>query len=220
MHLSSHPRRIALATVAAVAGLAVAAPQWVSATPAAVDAPAPRAVSAPASADALAGPAAPVVAAAIEVELPETAAPVELPVVPAAEAPVPEPPAPAAVPAAPVVVPVPAAPEAAPAAPAETPAAAPAETRSTGTITVQVSTADGATRTVSLQTPSGDPVGERTTVTGDPITFADLAPGTYELFVEQVADGGGTFLTRTIITVGAGQDHVVSCHAESLECSA
>jgi hypothetical protein len=207
---ASHPRRIAFVTAAAVAGFAVAAPQWVSATPAE---PAPPAVSAPASADALTGPALPDVAAPIAIAAPATPVVIDVPE-PAA---VPATP-PAVVDELPVVVPpspiVPAPPAA---VPADQPAAP--EARTTGSITVHVGTVDGATRSVSLQTPEGDPVGDRATVTGAPISFDDLAPGTYELFVEQVADGGGTFLTRTVLTVAAGEDRAVSCHGESLECS-
>ena len=215
----SHPRRIALVTAAAVAGLALAAPQWVAATPAEpVADPTLPAVSAPASADALSGPALPEVVAAVATAAPSAPLVVEVPE--PAPAPAPQIVVEAAV-EAPVVVPAPPIVPAAPAAPAPRVAepAAPAA-RTTGSITVHVGTADGATRTVSLQTPDGDAVGERTTVTGDPISFADLGPGTYEVFVEQVADGGGTFLTRTVVTVAAGEDRAVTCHGESLECSA
>ena len=208
----SHPRRIAFATVTAVAGLALAAPQWVSATPAEpVGEPVLPAASASASADALSGPTLPEIAASVARTTPVAApAEVEVPEVPAAPVPVA------------VVVEAPAAPAppvltAPPAVAAAAEPAAP-EARTTGSITVHVGTAEGATRTVSLQTPTGDAVGERTTVTGAPITFADLAPGTYELFVEHLAVGGGTFLTRTVLTVAAGEDRAVSCHGESLEC--
>jgi hypothetical protein len=210
----SHPRRLAIATVTAVAGLALVAPQWVSATPAAPPAESVPAASAPAIADTPSRPTLPEVAGPVASATPVAApAEVEVPQVAAAPVPAPHPVVAESPPApAPPVVP-------APPAVAQTPEPAAPAARTTGSLTVHVSTAEGATRTVSLQTPAGDAIGERTTVTGAPITFADLAPGTYELFVEHLADGGGTFLTRTVLTVAAGEDRAVSCHDESLECS-
>lgn len=102
-----------------------------------------------------------------------------------------------------------------------TPAAAPAveeDMTSTGTIHVHVATTEGASRSVSLKTADGALVGGPVAVDGSRITFSDLADGTYDLFVEQTADGGGTFLTRTTL-VASGDEIVVTCDAESLDCT-
>lgn len=88
----------------------------------------------------------------------------------------------------------------------------------TGTIHVDVATTEGASRSVSLETADGSLVGGPVAVDGSRITFSDVADGTYDLFVEQTADGGGTFLTRTTLVV-AGDDIVVTCDAESLDCT-
>ena len=227
---TSRPR-LALATVALGAAAALIAPQWVAAAPGdgpvadtpALDAPG-RAVSAAAVAGAIGNAVADAVGAGATVEVPahiEVPAQIEVPVVAAAE--VPDAPAAPATPAPPADLPdtAPPAPQTASPAPPAPPSAAPAraEEPTTAAITVRVAARDGATRTVSLQTPAGDPVGERVTVTGAPVSFEDLAPGTYELFVEQVADGGGAFLTRTIVTVEAGEHAVLSCDPESLDCT-
>ena len=212
----SHPRRLALATVVLGATLGLAAPQWVSATPGPSASDAASTVPARAvSADAAAGPAVdalPVSDVAVAVRLP---APAVAEVAPPAAAAVH-----VAAPPAPVEVPV-ELPAVVTAPPAEPPAA-PADQddeATTGSLTVHVATQDGTTRTVWLQTPDRQPVGEPAAVTGDPVSFTDLEPGGYELFVEQVADEGGSMITRTVVTVGAGEDVVVSCDAETLDCT-
>ena len=93
------------------------------------------------------------------------------------------------------------------------------EPAATGTLRVDVAAASGATRYVSLRTAAGDVVSGPVTVDGSPITFADLAPGDHDLFVEHFADGGGTFLTRTPLTIAAGSDLVATCDAETLDCT-
>lgn len=93
------------------------------------------------------------------------------------------------------------------------------EPAGTGTLTVEVAAASGATRYVSLRTATGDLVAGPVTVDGEPITFADLAPGAHDLFVEHFADGGGTFLTRTPMTIVAGSDLLATCDAETLDCT-
>lgn len=87
-----------------------------------------------------------------------------------------------------------------------------------GSIRVEVAAADGASRSVSLQRADGTPVSGPVEVTGDPITFDDLEAGTYDLFVEHAADGGGTFLTRTVIDID-GDAAVARCDAETLDCT-
>ena len=89
----------------------------------------------------------------------------------------------------------------------------------TGNLTVEVGAASGATRQVSLRTTAGDLVGGPVTADGNPITFSDLAPGDHDLFVEHFADGGGTFLTRTPITIAAGSELLATCDAETLDCT-
>lgn len=93
------------------------------------------------------------------------------------------------------------------------------EAAATGTLRVDVAAASGATRYVSLRTVAGDVVAGPVTVDGSPITFADLTPGDHDLFVEHFADGGGTFLTRTPLTIAAGSDLVATCDAETLDCT-
>lgn len=85
------------------------------------------------------------------------------------------------------------------------------------TVTVQVDPAPGATRLVSIRTAAGAPVAT-VTVTGEPLVF-ELEEGTFDLFVEHLWDGGGTFLTRTPITTTAGRALTVACDADSLDCT-
>ena len=225
MEHPSHPRRLALATVVIGATLGLVAPQWVAATP---GSPTPAADVSTSEAPARAVSADTATGRIATLPTSDVAVPVALP--PVAEAAGTEAPATQSPVAAPAVqVPVASAPPAVPVAPA-TPPASPAapvaaadegadDVSDTGSITVHVSTRDGATRSVSLQTSGWEPVGDRTTVTGAPVTFDDLEPGTYELFVEQVADEGGSMLTRTVLTVTAGEDVVVTCDADSLDCT-
>lgn len=121
------------------------------------------------------------------------------------------------------VEPAPSAPDVTPVAPAPNPAPAPSPApalASSATLHVEVATTDGATRTVSLRTAAGELAGGPVTVDGSTISFTDLAPGTYDLFVEEFADGGGTFLTRTPLDLGAGDERVARCDPDSLDCTA
>lgn len=134
-----------------------------------------------------------------------------------AVAPAPVPPAPVAAPTPP---PAPAPDAPAPAAPApEAPAPeAPAVVIAAGTVHVDVAPAAGTTRSVSLKSADGSVVGGPVTVDGNRITFADVADGSYDLYVEELADEGGTYLTRTTLQVSGGE-LVVSCDAETLDCA-
>jgi hypothetical protein len=144
-----------------------------------------------------------------------------------AEAPTPDPvDAPQIAPAPPVVAdPAPTADAPAPIVETAPPAPAPEEVpvveepATTGTLTVEVAAAPGATRQVSLRTAAGDHVAGPVVVDGTPITFADIPAGDHDLFVEHFADGGGTFLTRTPITIAAGSDLLATCDAETLDCT-
>ena len=103
--------------------------------------------------------------------------------------------------------------------PAPAPAPAPAPEPTTGSITVEVATADGADRYVTLLTAEGEVLADRVPVTGDPIVFDDLQPGSYEVRVEEVRHTGGDRVTKTVVTVDAGEDVVLRCHPDSLDCS-
>ena len=98
------------------------------------------------------------------------------------------------------------------------PAPAEADAVTTGTVHVDVAAVDGASRSVSLKSVDGALVGGPVPVDGTRITFSDLADGTYDLVVEQVADGGGVLLTRTTVTV-SGNELVASCDADTLDCT-
>lgn len=122
------------------------------------------------------------------------------------------------------VAPTPApAPEPAPAPVAPAPTTPPEpvveeDMKSNGTIHVDVATTEGAHRSVSLETADGSLVGGPVAVDGSRITFSDVPDGTYDLFVEQTADGGGVFVTRTTL-VASGGEIVVTCDADSLDCT-
>lgn len=117
----------------------------------------------------------------------------------------------------------PATPEPAPTTPAPTtPAPVQAEeaaVTTTGTIHVDATTTEGATRTVSLRSAGGSLVAGPVTIDGNRITFGGLDDGTYDVLTEQFFDGGGTFVTRTIIDVAGGGETVVACHPETLDCT-
>ena len=145
---------------------------------------------------------------------PTTAAPLPVEAPPVAPAP-PVVAEPAPTTSAPAPVPV----EAPPPAPVAEEAPVVDAPATTGTLTVDVARASSATRQVSLRTEAGDPIAGPVTVDGGPITFADLTPGDHDLFVEHFADGGGTFLTRTPITIDAGSELLATCDAETLDCT-
>ena len=109
--------------------------------------------------------------------------------------------------------------EAAPPAPVAEEAQVVEGPATTGSLTVEVAPASGASRQVSLRTAAGEPIAGPVTVDGGPITFADLTPGDHDLYVEHFADGGGTFLTRTPITIVAGSELLATCDAETLDCT-
>ena len=115
------------------------------------------------------------------------------------------------------VAPATTAPPPPPPAPAPTPA--PEPQRTTGSITVEVSTTEGASRYVSLRTTGGATIADRVPVTGEPIVFGDLQPGDYFVDLEQVSDDGGTTTSRTAVSIQAGEDAVVSCSSDTLDCS-
>ena len=126
-----------------------------------------------------------------------------------------EAPTPVAAEEVPDVTPEPA-PDPAP-APAPTPDEEPA-VASTGTIHVDITTTEGATRTVSLRSADGTLVAGPVAVEGTPITFGGLDDGTYDVLAEQRFDGGGTFVTRTVVDV-AGGETTLTCDAETLDCT-
>ena len=108
---------------------------------------------------------------------------------------------------------------AAPAPPPPAPPTTTAPQRTTGSITVELAAADDADRSVSLKTTAGKVIAGPVTATGDPIVFDDLAPGTYDVQVDQVHDDGATTATRTTVTIEAGEDAVLRCDSDTLDCS-
>ncbi|MGK2928820.1 MAG: hypothetical protein ACSLFO_04510 [Acidimicrobiales bacterium] len=89
----------------------------------------------------------------------------------------------------------------------------------TGTIHVDATATEGAARTVTLRSADGSLVAGPVTIDGNRITFEGLDDGTYDVLAEQFFDGGGTFVTRTIIDVAGGGETVVACHPETLDCT-
>ena len=86
-----------------------------------------------------------------------------------------------------------------------------------GTIHVDVAEVDGATRSVTLVTSDGTTVRGPVTVEGTLITFSDVTAGAYAIHVEELSDGGGTFMTRTVLEVDGGES-VVNCDPGTLDC--
>ena len=87
-----------------------------------------------------------------------------------------------------------------------------------GTLTVHVAPAEGADRAVSVRPVDGG-TGVGPLVVGSETIVVDLAAGTYDLLVEQIAHGGGAFVTRTRFTMDPDGQVAAACDPETLECA-
>jgi hypothetical protein len=97
------------------------------------------------------------------------------------------------------------------------------DTAGLGSVTVHVAPVEGATRSVSISNAEGRRAGGPATVDGPAnvhtaIHFVDLPAGTYDVFAEQIHDGGGSFLTRTPVEV-SGDRVTVRCTGDDLGCA-
>ena len=87
-----------------------------------------------------------------------------------------------------------------------------------GTLTVDVAPVDGADRFVSVRSATGA-AGVGPLAVGSDTIVVELATGTYDLLVEQIAHGGGAFVTRTRFTMEPGGQVGATCDPETLDCA-